>query len=165
MKLTRWDNGETIHESEGDVRATVVAARELGISQFHANLRDANLRGANLRDADLFHADLRDANLRGANLRDADLFHADLRDADLRGADLRDANLPMRCRWRVSHTEKDGVTSVSIGCKSKTVPEWDAWFAGSEEYDTPRDTGEFRQIHACYLGMRAYLVALGKVAP
>jgi hypothetical protein len=34
------------------------------------------------------------------------------------------------------------------------------WFAGSDEYDTPRDSDDFKRIRANYLAVRAYLVAM-----
>ena len=50
---------------------------------------------------------------------------------------------------------------ISIGCKAKSIPEWDAWFAGDEQYETPRDTEAFRLIHAHYQAIRAWVVAMG----
>ena len=50
---------------------------------------------------------------------------------------------------------------IHIGCKSGTIPEWDAWFAGDEQYETPRDTETFRLIHAHYQAIRAWVVAMG----
>jgi hypothetical protein len=55
-------------------------------------------------------------------------------------------------------------TVVSIGCKTKTITEWDAWFAGSDEFETPRNCEEFKRIKANYLAVRAYLVEMGEVA-
>ena len=95
-----------------------------------------------LRDADLL-----DAVLRGADLRDADLRGADLRGADLRDADLRGANLPIYQKWTVTW-RIDG--QIYIGCKSKSLTEWDAWFASDEEYETPRNTADFERIEAAY---------------
>ena len=75
-------------------------------------------------------------------LRDADLRGADLRDADLRGADL-----PIYQKWTVTW-RIDG--QIYIGCKSKSLTEWDAWFASDEEYETPRNTADFERIEAAY---------------
>jgi len=75
-------------------------------------------------------------------LRDADLRGADLRDADLRGA-----NLPIYQKWTVTW-RIDG--QIYIGCKSKSLTEWDAWFASDEEYETPRNTADFERIEAAY---------------
>jgi hypothetical protein len=47
-----------------------------------------------------------------------------------------------------------------IGCKSKTIKEWDAWFKSDEEFETPRNTPEFKQIHAMYLAYKSYIKAL-----
>ena len=50
---------------------------------------------------------------------------------------------------------------IHIGCKAGTIPEWDEWFAGDEQYETPRDTEAFRLIHAHYQAIRAWVVAMG----
>src|SRR5690606_27121006 len=43
-----------------------------------------------------------------------------------------------------------------IGCKTKTIAEWDEWFAGSDEYETPRGTEKFALIQAQYEAIKAY---------
>ena len=139
-----------------------------------ANLRSANLRLANLRSADLRSADLRSANLRSAdlrlaNLRSADLSLADLRSADLSLADLssaklrsaenkKEANLPIFCKWNHSIIGN----KIQIGCKQKTIEDWDGFFASEEIYETERNTEEFKQIQAVYESYKAYLTFLNK---
>jgi len=91
-------------------------------------------------------------NLQGANLEGANLVGA-----NLVGANLVGANLPIYCKWHVSH-DIDGL--LKIGCKQKSVADWDAWFAGSEEYSTPRNTEEFERIRAVYEAYKAYLTFL-----
>ncbi len=80
-----------------------------------------------------------------------------LQGANLEGANLVGANLPIYCKWHVSH-DIDGL--LKIGCKQKSVADWDAWFAGSEEYSTPRNTEEFERIRAVYEAYKAYLTFL-----
>jgi hypothetical protein len=124
-----------------------------------ANLSSANLSFANLRYADLSSADLRSANLSFANLRSADLSSADLRYANLRSADLRYANnketayIPMHCKWGFTIIGD----KIQIGCKDKTIEEWDLFFNSEKEYSTKRNTEEFKQIQACYEACKAYL--------
>lgn len=156
-KLLRWDNGETIHEHDGDIRATVEAAAKLGISCFRASLVGAILVGASLVGASLVGARLVSASLVGASLDRASLDGASLDRASLVGA-----RLPIWCRWPVTFQTKPRVV-VSIGCKSMPIADWDSWFAGSEEFDTPRSDDRFLQIRANYLAVRAYLEALGHV--
>jgi len=100
----------------------------------------------------LRNAVLRNADLRNADLRNADLRNADLRNADLRNADLRNADLPIFCKWSVSIV--DG--KIKIGCKVKTIEDWDAWFAGTDTFDTSRDTEAFKRIQANYIAVREY---------
>ncbi len=134
-----------------------------------ANLRRANLSGANLSGADLSGADLSDADLIRANLSGADLSGADLSGADLRRADLTRANLsdaenkdnayiPIFCKWTVSIIGD----KIKIGCKEKTIEEWDSFFASKEEFDTQRGTEDFKQIEAMYLAYKAYFQHLNK---
>lgn len=54
-----------------------------------------------------------------------------------------------RCRWFISVNYKNN--EIIIGCESKTVEEWDKWFAGTEEYETKRDSEEFKLIYESYL--------------
>ena len=112
------------------------------------NLRDADLRGANL-----IGANLRDADLRGANLIDANL-----RGADLEGADLEGANLPLYCKWSTSIVND----SIQIGCKTKTVKEWNEFFKSDTVFDTERDTEDFARIEAMYKANKAYLQHMKK---
>ena len=129
-----------------------------------ANLRGANLRGADLRGANLRYADLGGANLRGANLGYADLRGADLRYADLRGANLRGAKnkelayLPIFCKWSNSIIGN----KIKIGCKIKTIEEWDLFFNSDEEFETSRQSDDFKQIQAVFESYKAYLNFLNK---
>ena len=134
-----------------------------------ANLYNANLRSANLEDANLINANLEDANLINANLRGANLINANLINANLRNANLRNANLrgaknketailPIFCKW--SYGIKGDL--IIIGCKQKTIEEWDIWFNSNEEYSTSRGTDEFKQIEAIYNALKSYYLTLNK---
>jgi hypothetical protein len=188
-QLKRWDTGTVIYEGEGTVAELLAATQKLGISKFRADLSRADLSRADLSGANLSRADLSRADLSGANLSRADLSGANLSRADLSGANLSwtnlieanlsganlswtnlswtnlieanlsGAKLPIWCRWIVSFRLDPLV--VSIGCETRSINEWDAWFSGSEEFDTPRSDERFVRIRANYLAMRAYLVALG----
>ena len=134
-----------------------------------ANLRGANLRGANLRGANLEDANIEGAYLRGANLINANLEGANLEGANIEGAYLRGANLedsknketailPIFCKW--SYGIKGDL--IIIGCKQKTIEEWDIWFNSNEEYSTSRGTDEFKQIEAIYNALKSYYLTLNK---
>jgi len=102
------------------------------------------------------------ANLEGANLEGADLIGAYLRGANLEGADLRDAKnkeqayLPMFCKWSNAIIGD----KIKIGCKEKTIEEWDSFFASDKTYQTDRKTRDFKQIQAVFLAYKAYLTHL-----
>ena len=46
---------------------------------------------------------------------------------------------------------------ITIGCKDKTIAEWDKWFKSEDEYSTERGTFEFKKIQGCYNAYKAYL--------
>ena len=120
---------------------------------------NANLRSANLYNANLYNANLRSANLRGANLRSANLRSANLYNANLRGAKNKEtAILPIFCKW--SYGIKGDL--IIIGCKQKTIEEWDIWFNSNEEYSTSRGSDEFKQIEAIYNALKSYYLTLNK---
>ena len=135
---------------------------------------NADLEGADLECADLECADLRNSNLRNADLRNADLRYADLRYSNLECADLRNSNivganlkcaknketaiLPIFCKW--SYGIKGDL--IIIGCKQKTIEEWDIWFNSNDEYSTSRNTKDFKQIEAIYNALKYYYLTLNK---
>jgi hypothetical protein len=53
-----------------------------------------------------------------------------------------------RCRWLVFYNSKEKL--VRVGCKQKTIQEWDAFFASEETYETPRGTDRFDRIEKTY---------------
>jgi hypothetical protein len=107
----------------------------------------------------LSSANLSSANLRSADLRSADLSSADLSSADLSSADLssvknkEEANLPIYCKW--SHSII--ADKIKIGCKTKTIKDWDSFFISNKVYSTERNTDDFKQIQAVYEAYKAYL--------
>jgi hypothetical protein len=131
------------HECEkNNIKVTLIQGIKTG-----ANLQFANLESANLQKANLESADLRNANLRRANLENA----------NLENADLENAELPIFSKWNVSIISNK---NIKIGCKEKTISDWDLWFASKEEFDTKRGTPEFKKIQAMYLAHKAYLTHL-----
>jgi hypothetical protein len=136
---------------------------------YNTDLRSANLYNTDLRSANLYNADLRSANLYNADLSRANLYNADLSRADLRSANLSRANLrsaknketaylPIFCKWNHSVIGN----KIKIGCKEKTIEEWDSFFASEEVYSTERNTEDFKQIQATYEAYKAYLTFLNK---
>ena len=101
------------------------------------------------------------ANLEGANLEGANLEGANLRCAYLEGAKSLDkiTKLPMYCKW--SHGITNG-NLIHIGCKKRTIDEWDKFFNSDEKLSTERGTEQFKQIQAVYEAYKAYLTFLTK---
>jgi hypothetical protein len=64
----------------------------------------------------------------------------------------------MFCKWSVGITNN----KISIGCKDKTIKEWDEFFKSKDIIGTKRDTQEFKQIQAVYNGFKAYYKTLNK---
>src|SRR5699024_706811 len=173
------------YEKENNtIKDTLLEAIKEGVNLEGANLYGANLRRADLEGVNLYGADLRRVNLRrvnlrrvnleGANLYGADLEGANLEGVNLEGADLRGANLeganlyraentnkshlPMYCKWNVSFFEN----KIKIGCKTKTIKEWDDFFKSDRIYDTQRNTEDFKRIEAVYLAHKTYYEFLNK---
>jgi len=133
-----------------------------------AYLGRANLKGANLEDTNLEGANLDCANLSNANLSNANLEGANLKDTNLKGAYLQDSIIPIYSKRNISirlpnpSIEKQDINKIKviIGCKTKTITEWDEWFASDKEFETKRGTFEFKQIQAMYKAYRAYIIEL-----
>jgi hypothetical protein len=124
-----------------------------GANLINADLSGANLSGANLINADLINADLSNADLLNANLSDADLRGANLRGADLRGANLRGADILIvvnSCKWSIGYNIFNKGNELFIGCKKKSIKDWDEWFDSNQEYETDRGTIEFKGIYETY---------------
>ena len=66
--------------------------------------------------------------------------------------------LPIYCKWRY------GIKGnlIVIGCKEKTIEQWDLWFDSEEEYSTRRYTEDFKQIQAVYNALKSYYLTLNK---
>ena len=130
----------------------------------YADLSNADLSNADLRYADLSNADLSNAYLRYADLSNANLSNAYLRNAYLINADLSNAKnkeqacLPIFCKW--SHCIIGN--KIGIGCKEKTIEEWEVFFGSNEEYETSRNSEDFKQIQAVFEAYKGYLTFLNK---
>jgi len=143
--------------------ADLSGANLSGANLSGANLSGANLSGANLSGANLSGADLSRAYLSGANLSGADLSRAYLSGADLSGAylsraDLSGANFQPFCKWRTSIIDNE----ITIGCKTKSIDDWDIFFNSDLEYETKRNTEEFKKIQAVFESYKTYINFLNK---
>jgi len=156
------------HECENNtIKETLIQGIKTGANLENANLENANLENAYLQNANLENAYLQNANLENAYLQNANLRNAYLQNANLENAYLQNANLenaylqndelPIFAKWAFSIKNNQ---IIKIGCKEKTICEWDLWFASKEEFATKRGTPEFKQIEAVYLAHKAYLTHL-----
>ena len=112
-------------------------------------LEQAVKENANLYNANLYNANLESANLEYANLEYANLEYAKNKET---------AILPIFCKW--SYGIKGNL--IVIGCKEKTIEQWNLWFDSEEEYSTSRNTKDFKQIQAIYNALKYYYLTLNK---
>jgi hypothetical protein len=128
------------------------------VSLIGVRLASSNLIEADLSDAILVEADLNGADLTGANLRGTDLTDSYLRGANLEGANLEGAYLPFYSMASVSWTAPNLIT---IEGTTHSIPEWDSIYESGgptfEYFDAPP---KLKNIRACYLALRAYLIEL-----
>jgi hypothetical protein len=143
-----------------DLRGSDLRGLDLtGVDFRGSDLRGVDLRGSDLRGVDLRGVDLRGVDLRGLDLTGVDLTGADLTGLDLTGVDFRGAKnkelayMPQFCKW----THSINGNKIQLGCKEKTVEEWQLFFESNEEYSTKRGTKEFKQIQAIFESYKAYL--------
>jgi hypothetical protein len=70
------------------------------------------------------------------------------------GANLSGAMIPMYCKWHVSFVDE----KIKIGCKEKSVDEWDVFFSDDckESFETDRDSEDFKRIKAMFNAYKAY---------
>jgi len=55
------------------------------------------------------------------------------------------------CKWSCYYS----ANLIKIGCKIKTLKEWDDWFSSDATFDTKRDTEQFRKIYKSFLMAKA----------
>ena len=153
-----------LEKENNTIKDTLEEAVRNNVNLEYADLRNANLKNANLENANLRNANLKNANLINANLENVNLENANLENVNLINANLEYAKnketaiLPIFCKW--SYGIKGDL--IIIGCKQKTIEEWDIWFNSNEEYSTSRGTDEFKQIEAIYNALKSYYLTLNK---
>ena len=62
------------------------------------------------------------------------------------------------CKWNISLYNNKGLLFISIGCKYKTINQWDEWFNSTNEYQTKRSDPEFDKIYKAYIHARKMLL-------
>jgi len=157
------------HECENNtIKITLELAVKSSSNLSYSDLRGSDLRGSDLSGSNLSNSNLSNSNLSYSDLRGSDLSNSDLRRSNLRGSDLSGSNLsnsnlsnsekvPIFCKW--SHGITNG-NLIHVGCKKRTIEEWDKFFSSDEKLITERNTPEFKQIEAVYLAYKAYLTHL-----
>lgn len=51
-------------------------------------------------------------------------------------------NITNSCKWDITITDNH----IKVGCEMKTFQEWLDWLDSDEEFETPRDSDEFKKI-------------------
>ena len=149
--------------SGSDLSSSDLSGSDLSSSDLrNSNLRNSNLSGSDLSGSDLSGSNLRNSNLSGSDLSGSNLSGSDLRNSNLSGSDLsgsknkETAMFPIFCKWNASIIGDE----IKIGCKQMTIEDWDVFFESSEEFDTKRNTDDFKQIQAVYLAYKSYVTFL-----
>ena len=97
---------------------------------------------------------LKDAKTENANVEIIDSYpYVIWHDGVWRGGVCRGGAYAPKSKWYITVNDTGDIT---IGCKTMSIPEWDAWFAGNEEFETKRGTKEFQMIQAHYEAVKAY---------
>ena len=143
---------------DNTIKKTVTQAVKNRASLDGASLDGASLDGASLNGAFLNRASLNGASLDGASLIGASLDGAFLNRAYLNGASLDGARLPIFCKW----TNSIIGNKIQIGCKQKSIEEWELFFNSDDVFETPRNTDDFKQIQAVFEAYKAYINFLAK---
>ena len=115
----------------------------------HAVKKRINLSYSNLSDSNLSYSNLSGSNLRGSNLSDSNLRGSNLSYS----RNTESAYLPIFCKWSNSIIGN----KIQIGCKTKTIEEWEEFFNSDEEFETKRGTDDFKQIQAVFESYKAYI--------
>jgi len=144
--------GTIIFEFETENNSVIETVKEFIRQELAKGKSLADLRSADLRSADLSSADLSSADLSSADLSSADLSSANLRSAE----NTETAYIPLFCKWGFSIIGD----KIQIGCESRTIKEWDAFFKSDKELSTKRGTDDFKQIEAVYKACKSYLTHL-----
>jgi len=116
------------------------------------DFRSGNFRSGNFLGGNFLGGDFLGGNFLGGNFLGGNFFGGDFSGGDFRGGLMMPS-----CKWVYGITPKG---KIKIGCKEKTVKEWDIWFKSSETYSTERNTVAFKKIKACYKIAKIYLQEL-----
>ena len=93
-------------------------------------------------------------NFLGGNFWGGNFLGGDFLGGNFRGGNFRGGLMMPNCKWVYG---QDCEGRIIIGCKKKTLEEWDVWFSGTEEFDTKRGTEDFKKIQACFEATKAYI--------
>ena len=96
---------------------------------------------------------------RGGEFRGGYFLGGEFRGGYFLGGEFRGGVMGSFSKWFVGLTYEG---NIKIGCKTMTVQEWDKWFKGKEEFETKRNTPEFKRIYASYLSIKAYKEEMDK---
>ena len=118
------------------------------------NFRGGNFRGGNFRGGDFRGGDFRGGDFLGGNFRGGDFRGGDFRGGNFLGGNFLGGLMMPHCKW---YYGQDCEGNIIIGCKRMKMEEWDAWFAGTEEFETKRGSEAFKKIQACFEATKAYV--------
>jgi hypothetical protein len=110
--------------------------------------------GGYFRGGEFRGGEFRGGEFRGGEFLGGYFLGGEFLGGEFRGGEFLGGTRAPQCKWIYGLTP-DG--KIKIGCKEKTIEEWDQWFNSTHEYSTPRSSVEFTKIKACYEATKAYL--------
>lgn len=141
----------------------------------YVDLSLLNLTGLNSNKSNFINCVFNNSNLAYSDFKSNDLSYTSFANANLTRCTFEDTivdhtQFPLFSKHNItyySNTYNEAKFEdmnlsdivIMIGCKHKTIKEWDYFFSNecSEEYETKRDTKEFKRIKAHYKAFKIYL--------
>ena len=118
-----------------------------------------NFLGGDFRGGDFLGGNFRGGNFLGGNFRGGDFRGGNFLGGDFLGGDFLGGLMMPHCKWIYG---QDCEGNIIIGCKRMKIEEWEEWFAGTEEFETRRDTEAFKKIQACFEATKAFIQFMKK---
>jgi uncharacterized protein YjbI with pentapeptide repeats len=133
----------------------------LGGDFLGGNFLGGDFLGGNFLGGNFLGGNFLGGNFRGGNFFGGDFLGGNFFGGDFFGGDFLGGLMIPHCKW-VYGQDCDG--KIIIGCKRKTIQEWEEWFAGTEEFDSKRGSEDFKKIQACFEATKTFMNFMKPIA-